>query len=478
MLTQLQPMQKFFPAPLNTLETCQKKIDSLCILVIEDELRMRHSLCELLRKNSYQVHEAAHGGEALEKLRTHKYHLALVDLNLPELSGHEVMEFVRCNQLETRLIVVSGEKGFSDATKAMRNGAVDFISKPFDFSHLLKIISKVAERIERRLRAQCIQEQIKCSEELHRFMVNNSPDLIYMLDHSGCFSFVNNRAENLLGWDVDELLGEHYTKVVCEEDLERARYALNERRTGERAARGIELRLKNNHQDSPVETEAGCTPVELTSMGVYSVGHSGKGHFVGTYGVIRDLSERKRTEELIRYHLHHDTLTALPNRTLFNDRLQMALIQARREKLKLAVVFIDLDHFKKVNDTFGHQVGDEVLQTVAKNLKRCLRAGDTLARIGGDEFLLLATNLHDDRDAAEICRKMLAKLSTPLIFQGREVRVTVSMGIAIYPDHGETQQTLVRYADLAMYRSKEKGRNRYHFYTHAIPQDVTRSLEL
>ncbi len=479
MLTQLKPLQKFhFPEPLKTLEACQKKPDPLCILVIEDEPRMRHSLCELLRKNSFEVHEAAHGREAIEKLRKHHYHLALVDLNLPQLSGHEVMEFVRCNQLKTRLIVVSGEKDFSAATQAIRNGAIDFISKPFDFSTLLGVINKVSERVELRLRAQCIQEQIKCSEELHRFMVNNSPDLIYMLDHKGCFTFVNNRAENLLGREMDELLGEHYSKVVFEEDLERANHAFNERRTGKRASRGIELRLKNNHQDSPVHVEARCTPVELTSMGVYTVEHSGTDLFVGTYGVIRDLTERKRAEELIRYHLYHDTLTALPNRTLFNDRLQMALIQARREKLKLAVIFIDLDHFKKVNDTFGHLVGDEILQTVAKNLKGCLREGDTLARIGGDEFLLLATNLHDDRDAAKICRKMLEKFSTPLVFQGREIRVTISMGIAIYPDHGETQQALVRYADLAMYRSKEQGRNSYHFYTNAMPQKDTHSLEL
>lgn len=478
-LTQLQPTQKcLFPEPLEVLETCQNKAAPLCILVVEDETRMRKSLCELLRKNSYQVHEAAHGLEALEKLRKHNYHLALVDLNLPQLSGHEVMEFVRCNQLETHLIVVSGEKDFSDATKAMRNGAVDFISKPFDFANLLKVINKVTGRVERRLHAQCIQEQIKCSEELHRFIVNNSPDFIYMLDHNGCFTFVNNRAGNLLGWCMDELLGEHYSKVVFERDLELASYAFNERRTGERATHGIELRLKNKHQDSPVLVEVRCTSVELTSMGVYSVSHSGTNHFVGTYGVIRDLTERKRSEELVRYHLYHDTLTDLPNRTLFKDRLQMALIQAGREKLKLAVIFIDLDHFKKVNDTFGHLVGDEVLQTVAKNLKGCLREGDTLARIGGDEFLLLATNLHDEGDAAKICRKMLDKLSTPLIFQGREIRVTISMGIAIYPDHGETQQDLVRYADLAMYRSKENGRNSYHFYTHAIPQKDIHSLEL
>ncbi|MCF8039757.1 MAG: EAL domain-containing protein, partial [Desulfohalobiaceae bacterium] len=199
--------------------------------------------------------------------------------------------------------------------------------------------------------------------------------------------------------------------------------------------------------------------------------------FIGTYGVMRDMRERKRSEEVIRYHLYHDSLTSLPNRALFNDRLHMALLQAKRHKNKLALMFLDLDRFKKINDNFGHQAGDEILQSVAKKLKRCVRETDTLARIGGDEFLLMMQDLPSAEDADRVCQKILDRLNQPMRYRGKEIRITASIGIALYPDHGKTKDELIRHADIAMYRVKEKSCNGYCLYNNTLISDYP-NLEL
>jgi predicted signal transduction protein with EAL and GGDEF domain len=180
------------------------------------------------------------------------------------------------------------------------------------------------------------------------------------------------------------LIGQHYSAIVHEEDLERARYAFGERRTGERASRNIELRLKRNAGNSQVQSPVlEMLTVALSATGVYTDDVNVRGRrFIGTYGVARDITERKRAEEKISFQAYHDLLTQLPNRILFKDRLGVALVQARRNRRLAAVLFIDLDRFKLVNDTLGHAEGDELLKGVAARLKGCLRRSDTLARLG------------------------------------------------------------------------------------------------
>ena len=185
-------------------------------------------------------------------------------------------------------------------------------------------------------------------------------------------------------------------------------------------------------------------------------------------GTHQDITARKQAEEEIHHLATHDVLTELPSLILAKDRLAMALSLARRHKTTVAVMFIDMDDFKAVNDTFGHDAGDYVLKQVAHRLLSCARKTDTVARVGGDEFLLIATGLHSSEDAARIAEKVIRLVPQPVIFNGCQAVVRTSIGIALYPDHGEDMDQLIKQADEAMYRIKNAGKNGFSFVNAAI----------
>lgn len=191
-----------------------------------------------------------------------------------------------------------------------------------------------------------------------------------------------------------------------------------------------------------------------------------------------DISDRKRAEEQIRYQAYHDSLTGLPNRTLFKDRLTVALNYAERHGSQVAVLFLDLDRFKLVNDTLGHTVGDDLLQGVAERLKACVRQEDSVARVGGDEFTLLLMNLQSVTDAAAVSRKILQAVMRPMTVDGHELYVTTSIGISIYPTDGEDAETLLKNADNALYRAKDAGRNNYQLCSPLLTRKAAERLTL
>jgi diguanylate cyclase (GGDEF)-like protein/PAS domain S-box-containing protein len=310
---------------------------------------------------------------------------------------------------------------------------------------------------------------------MYRYLVDSSPDIIYTLNHAGEFTFINDRASQLLGYEREELLGKHYSVLVHDEDQERARYAFNERRVDQRASRNVELRLKCNTTHGGAERTFSNTlmTISLNAIGMHVPDNAArKQEFFGTYGVARDITDRKRAEETISYQAYHDILTDLPNRVLFKDRLGLAVIQAKRKLSELAVMFIDLDRFKLVNDTLGHVKGDELLKLAAARLKSCLRKGDTLARQGGDEFTIVLPELRDRNDAKLIAEKFLEALQKPFDLDGHVVHISASIGIAVYPSDGESIDELLRHADIAMYQVKALGKNGHSFY-HASMQDVS-----
>jgi diguanylate cyclase (GGDEF)-like protein/PAS domain S-box-containing protein len=193
----------------------------------------------------------------------------------------------------------------------------------------------------------------------------------------------------------------------------------------------------------------------------YSAPHRLDGNAVGRAWSFRDITERRRAEERVEYHAYHDALTGLPNRRLLKDRLAQAYVYAHRHRHGLALIFLDIDHFKLINDTLGHAAGDRLLQGVAERLRGCLRQSDTVARVGGDEFTVIFPDILHADDATRMADKILLSFATPFIVDGQELFVTASIGYALYPEDGEDPDTLLRNADSAMYRAKELGRNNY-----------------
>jgi diguanylate cyclase (GGDEF)-like protein/PAS domain S-box-containing protein len=440
------------------------------ILLVDDEPRLLSSLYELLRGPDYHLETATCGSEALAQLSRMHFDLVLLDLRLPDMSGHQIMDFINERGIEADVIVMSGEVGIDAAIGALKRGAYDYLRKPYSREELLKTVGNALKGRRLQLANERIASQLENSEKLYRYLVDSSPDIIYTLNHEGHFTFVNDRAYQLLGFAREDLIGKHYSILVHEDDLERARYAFNERRVDERASRNVELRLKchsGGGQDRTFNNT--LMTISLNSIGMHVPDQDVKKlEFFGTYGVARDITDRKRAEEMISYQAYHDILTDLPNRMLFKDRLGLAVIQAKRKQTELAVMFIDLDRFKLVNDTLGHVKGDELLQQVALRLKDCLRRGDTLARQGGDEFTIVLPELRDRDDAKTIADKFLECLHLPFDLDGHEVHISASIGIAIYPGDGESIDELLRHADIAMYQVKALGKNGHSFYHNSM----------
>jgi diguanylate cyclase (GGDEF)-like protein/PAS domain S-box-containing protein len=192
------------------------------------------------------------------------------------------------------------------------------------------------------------------------------------------------------------------------------------------------------------------------------------GAFTGYRGVGKDISERKQDEERIQFLANHDALTSLPNRTMFSEVLNLAIQNARRYNRNFAVLFIDLDRFKNINDTLGHDAGDKLLQEMGTRLVQTVRSSDVVARLGGDEFVVLVQEVAESKQVAAVARKILSALVEPMVMQGQECRVTASIGICMYPSEAKDEKALMKNADIAMYRAKEDGKNNYKFYSEEI----------
>ena len=442
--------------------------DRIHVLVVDDDSMVRRALADLVTSSERRVTQCGSGGRAIEIIRSEAVDIVLLDLNLPDMSGLEIMRRIRASGPEPTVIVVSGDDRIDSAIATLKSGAHEYVRKPFEPVALLRCLENAIETRKLAWENTAMRMRLEHSERLHRYFVDNSPDLIFALDPQGRFRFVNDRVVSMLGYSREEFCGMHYSAIIDEQHLLHVKWALGERRAGERASRDVEVKLIPKGTDADPQPDETVTTVALSTVGIYDEvadgSRSGR-RFLGTYGVARDISARLRAEQIVEFHAFHDALTGLPNRTLFRDRLSHAIAEMRRRRKSLAVLFIDLDRFKLVNDTYGHLKGDHLLQQTASRLRKCLRETDTLSRIGGDEFVALIPDLEARQDVEAIARKILHELAEPFSLGNEPFRTSVSIGVAVYPGDGPNEEELIRSADLAMYQAKRKGRNGIVFFS-------------
>ncbi len=300
-------------------------------------------------------------------------------------------------------------------------------------------------------------EALRESEEKFRMIAELSTDVIYVTDSQGLIVYLSPSAESVFGYDLEEMVERNFMEFLSPDSVDIALAAFSRAISIGNRVKDLELYIKRK--------DGTLIIIDLNSEVLKM------GEFIGTTGIIRDITQRKQVEQQIKHEATHDSLTGLPNRTLFYDRLSLAIAQANRRKNELAVLMLDLDLFKNINDALGHSVGDEVLKAVAAQLNVIVRTSDTVARMGGDEFVILLADVSGVHKAVEVAQRILEDLRNPLVIGGHELSITTSIGIAIYPQDGKDREDLLKKADIAMYAAKRDGRDRYCLCSYSVDKE-------
>jgi diguanylate cyclase (GGDEF)-like protein/PAS domain S-box-containing protein len=308
-----------------------------------------------------------------------------------------------------------------------------------------------------------MEEQILQSEERYRTIIEQMEDGYFETDLSGRFTFVNDAECRNTGYSREEIIGKKSSLFADEKTFKELFNLFSTIYSTGKPIKAHDLALFKKD---------GTRSYNEISVALI---RNSQGEPVGFRGIARDVTERKRQEEKIQYLATHDGLTGLPNRVMFGQLLNHAIQGAKRYNRKLAVFFIDLDRFKIINDTLGHEAGDQLLQEIAARFRQTLRAMDVVARLGGDEFVVMIEEINDVGQATTVAHKLLAAAMKPVSIMSQECRVTASIGVSIYPKDGDDEQSLMKNADIAMYFAKEEGKNNFQLYSTDIkPQSVER----
>jgi diguanylate cyclase (GGDEF)-like protein/PAS domain S-box-containing protein len=427
------------------------------VLLVEDNLGDARLLREIFNDySSRHLIELTH----VESMREAEIHLAkrnthviLLDLGLPDAQG--LWAVLRAHAIAPRvpLVVLTGLEDDTLALQALQNGAQDYLVKgQIEGRSLLRALRHAFER-------KVLEEALFIEKERAQVTLNCIGDAVICTDVSGRITFLNIAAERMIGYSREEAEGQPMSEVC---------------RILETANRGPTL-IPSGGPSGPDESAQLSTcclvrrngtelPVEDSIASI----RNREGQSIGVVVVLRDVSAARAMSVQMIHSAEHDFLTGLPNRTLLNDRIKQAIAVADRSGNKLAVLFLDLDGFKHINDSLGHLIGDKLIQSVAKHLVNCARGSDTVSRQGGDEFVVLLSEIQRSEDAGIAATRMLLSIAEAHRIDQHDLHVTASIGISIYPDDGRNAETLIKSADTAMYQAKESGRHGYRFFESAM----------
>ncbi|OHC72748.1 MAG: hypothetical protein A3H93_16790 [Rhodocyclales bacterium RIFCSPLOWO2_02_FULL_63_24] len=415
------------------------------LLLVDDEASILHALVRLFHSEGYNLLTANSGEEALRLLANNEVQVVLSDQRMPQMTGVELLAKVKDLYPDSVRMVLSGYAEITAVTDAVNKGNIyKFLFKPWDNDLLRANVREAFDRFD------LTQQGAQFSK-----IYENTVEGIIIADHGTLIRAVNPAFSIITGYAPEEVIGKT-PALLKSGNHDKAFYqemwsALEQhgKWTGE---------IWNKRKSGEIYPEWLNITVIRDSQGSVS-------QYVALFS---DITEHKRNEERLRYQAYHDGLTDLPNRLMFGENLELTIAQAERTGQQAAILLMDLDHFKFVNDTLGHDHGDKLLLAVAERLKATLRKGDTLARMGGDEFTLLLPQIKDTDEIAAVIKKIVTNLTTPFRVGDDELTVTASIGISSYPQDGTTPEELLKNADSALYQAKEAGRNTYIFFTAAM----------
>jgi diguanylate cyclase (GGDEF)-like protein/PAS domain S-box-containing protein len=431
------------------------------ILLIQNDPIAANAICDALVNSSdgsYRVIQMRYCREASDCLTGQKRQgpsggpiaAILVDLHLPDSTGIDTFDRLFQAAPQIPILILTTAQDEDTAKLAVQRGAHEYLLKDHLDPYLLP--KAVGSMIERAANAEALFEE----KERAQVTLNSIGDAVISTDVAGNVTYLNIVAERLTGWSQQEAAGHRFEEVFRIIDSTTREEAPNPMASAVRENKTVGLTpncilIRRDGIESPIEDSA--API-----------HDRYGQVTGAVIVFHDVSEARATTRTMSYLAQHDSLTDLPNRVLLNDRMNEAMSLAHRHQRQLAVLFLDVDRFKHINDSLGHMIGDRLLQSIARRLLSCVRASDTVSRQGGDEFVVLLSEVAHARDATVCADKILEVLRSPHQIDQHEVHVTASIGIVTYPEDGTDVDTLMKHADFAMYHAKDNGRDNRQFF--------------
>jgi diguanylate cyclase (GGDEF)-like protein/PAS domain S-box-containing protein len=446
------------------------------VLLVEDNLADARSLREMLNQERSYDTELTHVTcirAAETHLAEHAVEIILLDLGLPDAQGLEAVRRLHAAAPHVPLVVLTGLEDESVTEAALQEGAQGCLIKgQIDPPGLLRALRHAIDR-------KFMEDALFEEKERAQVTLNSIGDAVVCTDIKGNITFLNVVAEKMTGWPRQEAVGRPMAEVL----------QIRDATTGQSTPNPMAMAIGH---DRAVNLPPNCILVrrdghEIAIEDSIAPIHDRGGRATGAVIVFRDGSVGRAMALQMAHAAEHDYLTGLPNRMLLNDRVALAIGLAGRHKTRVAMLFLDLDGFKHINDSLGHSTGDKLLQSVARRLVACVRGSDTVSRQGGDEFVVLLSELEQWEDSAVTAKRMLQAVAQGHSVDEHDLHVTTSIGVSVYPDDGLDAETLIKNADTAMYQAKENGRQSYQFFEpamnvraverHSIEESLRRGLE-
>jgi diguanylate cyclase (GGDEF)-like protein len=433
------------------------------VLVADDDPVMRLLMLEMLAQVGLDAIEAEDGIQAVARFQAMAPDLILMDVDMPNMDGFSACRAIR--RIETGaavpIIMVTGGDDIEAVTNAYEVGATDFVSKPINWPIL-------GHRVLYVLRASDAIVRLRIADAQNRAVLAAIPDTFFRLNRDGFYLDYEQGHDSGAAFPTEHCVGKHITEVLPKDIADR----LLEQMVGvleSQQVRSVDYELVRFGNVQHFEAR-------LVTTGASEV-----------LGLVRDISERKRTEEQIRRLAYCDSLTGIPNRQAFLETLERELHRSKSGNKKFAVLFMDLDAFKRINDTLGHNVGDHLLKIVSERLRETIRPSDlvsrgdqshNLARLGGDEFTILIPDLERVENALTVAQRVKDAMRRPFLIEGHEIFVTASIGISLFPEDGDDCNSLLKYADTAMYHAKNCGKNNAKLYSSSLTMQIMSHVKL